>query len=971
MTPSRPTAAPDTFHQPWKLVRLASSGFALIVVLVTASHLVQLWRAMRLDAEADRATYARIFSSEVNRNLVVLRAQMDAIDGKVLQALASGESARAGEILAQVTRELTLVRELAVVAPDGRILASSQPSHVGVSVAGYDFLSAPRDGRLQIGRPKEGRSFAPGQVVREGDAFARSGFLTISRPASGLPDSPLLVAVMGTDSLLNELRRMAGVDETFTLMRYDGTVLASTSETPPAPRKDHPIFSRFLPDRETGAFWDTDLDGTRWLAHFVTAEEFPVLVETRIPVSAVLQRWRAEIIYPLLLLVLVLVAVWAFRVMLFRSLRRLDEAGERSTAQERRLRNILDSAADGIVTIDQRGIVREYNRAAEGVFRKSAAEAVGRPLAELLAPELADHQAFLDRYLRTGVAAIIGKPRTIQSHRRDGSPLVVQLAVSAVIEDGEHYFTGIVRDVTDIREAEERFRTLFQRSGEPHLLFGASGLVDANDAALALLGASQLEDVRGRSIEDLAAPVQGPEATSSSEFLRGFEKVAREEGVARLEWTAKTLQGTPVPVEMTLTLIRISEGDALLVAFHDITERQRYEHDLRSARDAAETATLAKSRFLAMMSHELRTPMAGMIGMVELLGDSALSAEQKRFVTALDSSAKSLLHVLNDVLDFSKIEADRLVLEEVDFDPLATVRDTIELFANAASRKGNEIRISCSDRELPSVKGDPTRLRQLLFNLVGNAVKFTERGTVTVGVSSRPSPLPGEVFLRVEVRDTGIGIPADVLPTLFRPFQQADNTTTRRFGGTGLGLAICRRLAEAMGGMIGVESESGRGSNFWFELRLKRATSAPADHAAATPGSAPASLASRPLRILVAEDNAVNRLLISTRLRRAGHDVVLVEDGVKAVKAVREGDFDLVLMDMQMPELDGAGATRQIRGFEGSRGRIPIVALTADALPEFREQYMQAGLDDYLTKPVDWNALDRVLARFGSGRTVA
>ena len=467
------------------------------------------------------------------------------------------------------------------------------------------------------------------------------------------------------------------------------------------------------------------------------------------------------------------------------------------------------------------------------------------------------------------------------------------------------------------------------------------------------------------SLLEMASPTQGPDGKPAAEVLAAAEADARREGIRRLEWTARTVGGAPFPVEMTLTPIRLADQDAMLVAWHDIAERQRHEQELSAARDAAEAAALAKASFLAMMSHELRTPMTGIIGMIELLGDSAMSAEQERFVGALEGSAQSLLRVLNDVLDYSKIEAGRLDLEAVDFDPSATAGQVVELLGNAASRQGDELRADWDPERIPRLRGDPTRLRQLLVNLVGNAIKFTQRGRVTLSIRAGPAREDGLVPLRVEVRDTGVGIAPDVLPTLFQPFQQADSSTTRRFGGTGLGLAICRRLVDAMGGTIGVESEPGRGSTFWFELELPRAegaAQAPSTPVAREP-------AARGLRILVAEDNSVNRLLIATRLRRAHHQVTLVEDGLKAVEAASEQEFDLVLMDMQMPLLDGAGATREIRRLPGSRGRVPIVALTADALPEFRERYMQAGLDEYLTKPVDWGALDRVLLRFAPAGT--
>ncbi len=951
-------------HSPDRTVRLVSLVFSLVLVLATAANLAQLWFTVRGGIEKRVENLSRVLSRVVEGRLSEIRTQFEAVDDTVVNALNERDETRANAILSTEVGESNMLREIAIVAANGRVLASSDPAHVGLLLTGYSFLSAPRDSRLRVGIPSEGRSFGRTPSAGSGRAFARTGFLTVSRLAGDSPSGPWIVAVVGADSLMNDLQRMTrGTQESISVMRYDGELLATDREGTLPPRPAHPIFSGFLPDRESGGFTDQEPDGRRWIAHFDATDDFPILVEARIPESMVTDLWQRQLTVPLVVLLLTLTAVWVNARLLSRSFRQRDASSQTLATQERRLRNIIDSAADGIVTIDQRGMIREYNQAAEAIFRVPASSAVGRPITDLLPPELAGHQAYLDRYLATGHATIIGHGRTMQTRRRDGTPMVVNLAVSEVIEQGESYFTGIVRDITGAMEAEERFRTLFQRSGEPHLLFDAAGLVDLNDAALHLLGASTPADVLGKQLSDLAAPVSDSSSFGSPEVLRGIEEVARREGVARLEWTARALDGRPVPVEMTLTPIRFAEHDAMLVSWHDIAERKRYEQELRSARDAAESAALAKSSFLAMMSHELRTPMAGMIGMIELLADSSTSSEQKRFVSALDTSAKSLLRVLNDVLDFSKIEAGHLKLEEIDFDPLAVAREVVEVFVNAASRKGNEIRTAWNAAEIPRVSGDPTRLRQLLFNLVGNAVKFTERGTITLAVSRMPGGDGDGVPLRFEVRDTGLGIPEDVLPTLFRPFQQADTSTTRRFGGTGLGLAICRRLAEAMGGEIGVESRPGSGSTFWINLRLRRAAAEPVP-AAIEAAPAPPEPAATGMRILVAEDNAVNRLLISTRLRRGGHDVVLVEDGVQAVQAVRDGSFDLVLMDMQMPELDGAGATRQIRQLDGERARVPIVALTADALPEFREHYMKAGLDDYLTKPVDWAALDRVLKRF-------
>jgi PAS domain S-box-containing protein len=966
--PKRPDAAKTAppRHRLEGLLRAASLIFALVVLAATISHVDQLWRAMRADAEARAGTLARILSKDVGRNLASIQLQFDAVN----EALAAhGRAPLHGlqPLLAAQTVQNGLVRELALVDAGGRIVGSSDASHVGLEVSGYDFALAAREGRMLVGLPKEGRSFAEPGRAHEGRRFARSGFLTVSWLPPGNPEALMLVAVIGADTLVNELHGLAGDDLiSLAIHRYDGQLLATDAEPLLDPRASSPIFEQFIPTREQGGFTDQLSDGSRWIAHFDTTDDYPVLVEVRLPEATVTGRWRRELVEPLVGMALMLLVIGGYTVILNRSLRQQEGYMRRVKTQERRLRNILDTAADGIITIDQRGLILEYNLAAEAILQLPAAEAVGRPLTDVLPPDMAGHQAHLERYLATGRTTVIGKGRTVETRRRDGKPLVVNLAVSEVVDQGQRYFTGIIRDVTGIHEAEQRFETLFQRSGEPHLLFVEAGLVDCNEAAVALLRAPDRAALLGQRIEQLAATSSDSQSAAPGDALRSSIDLARSAGVARLEWTVQALDGTRVPVEMTLTPIRLAENDALLVAWHDIAERQRYESDLRAARDAAETAAAAKANFLAVMSHELRTPMTGIMGMIELLSEYPMSPEQQRFVGALDGSAQSLLRVLNDVLDYSKIEAGGLDLEELELDPLVVAREVVELLTSAASRRGNTLRTEWDADQVPRVRGDPTRLRQLLFNLVGNAIKFTERGTITLRILTGTGSDAHHAGLRFEVRDTGLGIPDEVLPSLFHAFQQADSSTTRRFGGTGLGLAICRRLVEAMGGEIGVESRLGLGSLFWFELRLKSATPPPPLAAPAilpVAASTPAKT-ERPLRILVAEDNPVNRLLLSTRLRRARHHVVVVEDGVQAVEAARSERFDLVLMDMQMPELDGAGATRQIRQLPEPHRSVPIVALTADALPGFKEQYMQSGLDDYLTKPVDWSALDQVLRRY-------
>ncbi|MGH6658027.1 MAG: ATP-binding protein, partial [Sphingomicrobium sp.] len=356
------------------------------------------------------------------------------------------------------------------------------------------------------------------------------------------------------------------------------------------------------------------------------------------------------------------------------------------------------------------------------------------------------------------------------------------------------------------------------------------------------------------------------------------------------------------------------------------------------------------------MSHVIRTPMTGVLGMIDLLRSDPEDADRDRYFSILKQSASLLMTVLDDVLDYSKIESGNLALDEVGFEPEEVARSAIALFSNGASQKGLLLSMHCDCAPGSIVAGDPVRLQQVISNLIGNAIKFTERGRVTLNVRICENGAGGRIW-RFEVRDTGIGIADEHLETLFQPFVQAEMSTSRRFGGTGLGLSISRWLVQAMGGHMGVESRVRRGSLFWFEVPLRDAIVADWH---APPSALPP--ASRPLDVLVAEDNPVNQMLIEVIVRRLGHQVTLVENGRQAVDAATERTFDCILMDMQMPEMDGLAATRAIRALPGPAGIVPIIALTADASPERRRFYDNVGLTDFLTKPIDSLALATRLA---------
>jgi PAS domain S-box-containing protein len=953
--------APERSSRLERLIVLAGIVCALVIIGATIAHGLQLRKEMRDDAQDRVQTVTRILTQEVNRNLLRTRGLLEQVDELALGSMAVASVDFSAQ-LTTMTRQHFLLRELAIVDREGLIVASSNPRSIGVDVSGYDFAAAEARQRLFIGQPKSGRSFSRNAQGLEGPAHAVDGFITVSRPLDSKPAGFLAVAVIGADSLIGDLRFMASMaSERLTLYRYDGKSLAASSAVATQDKQSHPIFSEFLPNIEAANFVHTTADGADWLAHFATTADFPVVLEVRLPQAQVAGRWQKELIAPLSILITTLATLFVFTRTAQRAIQQRASSQEESASQAQRLRNILDSAAEAIITIDLDSIVIEYNRAAEQVFRVPANEAIGQNAAALLGPdESVGYQALVDYYLRTGMAPVFADGQKIKTRRRDGTSMTLSYAISEVTIKDERLLTCIFRDVTDEQQASERFKTLFQRSGQPTLLFAQSGLIDCNQAAVKLFGAESRGVLLGRQIESLA--VQEMNGLRLADELDKVRAIARKLGACRMTWAARTLDGRETPLEITMTPIYLDNAEAMLLTCSDITERQRYEDGLRQARDAAQAAAQAKSRFLAVMSHELRTPMTGILGMIELLAEAQLPDVQQRQVAILDKSANALMSVLNDVLDFSKIEAGRLELEQIDFDPTQIGREVIEGLGHAATRRQNTLQLEWGDTPLPALHGDPTRVKQVLFNLVGNAIKFTEQGTVVIHLAVQPPRADGQVALCIEVRDTGIGIAPEVQETLFQPFQQADSSTTRRFGGTGLGLAICRHLVDAMRGQISVHSTVGKGSVFRVELTLAQAKGGATAALGRVPARAVPKL--RSLRILVAEDNPTNRLLIETRLRRAGHRPEMVDDGQQALVAASSEDFDLILMDMQMPVLDGMGATRAIRGLpDARRSRIPIIALTADALPELRDEYMASGLDDYQTKPVDWVALDAAILR--------
>ena len=546
--------------------------------------------------------------------------------------------------------------------------------------------------------------------------------------------------------------------------------------------------------------------------------------------------------------------------------------------------------------------------------------------------------------------------------RKDGGRVPVLLSVTAV-RDANGTLTGylgVARDVSALRlaereasEGEQRFRAVFESAADGiYVLDGRGDIIDLNPAAAACFGWS-VPELLGRSIALIMPEAESGTALESL-WLGKAASVTREIVMQRRD-------ATRFPAEITATEAQIGGRLVVICTVRDISLRHQAAAALREGKAAAESANLAKNAFLANVSHEIRTPLNGIVGMTGLLLDSGLDVSQREHADAVRGCADSLLSLVNDLLDFSKIEAGRLEFESIPFDPCQVCADAVSLFAQQASGKQLQLRLVTATGLHGSLLGDPGRFRQVLVNLLGNAVKFTMQGEIVVEVRTTEMA-DGQVELAGVVRDTGIGMDAAGAARLFQPFTQADVSMTRRFGGTGMGLSICRQLTLQMGGGISVSSEPGRGSVFRFTIRCPIG---PARSAELPAMSGETTLKRLHGRVLIADDNAINQRVALALCAKLGLRADAVADGAEAVSVSARVSYDMVLMDCQMPEMDGYAATAAIRSREATSGtsRLPIIALTAHAMRGDRDRCIAAGMDDYLSKPIRIEELSRVAAR--------
>ncbi|MGC8658589.1 MAG: response regulator, partial [Desulfomonilaceae bacterium] len=814
---------------------------------------------------------------------------------------------------------------------------------------------------------------------------------------------------------------------------------------------------------------------------------------------------RRDFTFKLSAFALFLLAFFALIFVSERSREKLAEQNRQIEAQSHRLQNITSNMAEALYVVDRSGMTTFVNPAMENLLQSNEQELLGNRLEDFAQFESNNDEGTVTVVNTAFEAMTKGTKISEEANMKilkANRIFQVLLTSAPIVEHGQA--TGavtVIEDVTErkktemeLRRSEIRLRSVVQNALDAIITVDFEGLIETfNPSAENIFGFSA-EEVFGKNAKIL---MPEPYASRFNEFVKSALARADSKPFSqKTEVLARRKDGATFPVELSISEIRLGTKRMLLSILHDISERKRFEKELISARERAEQASKAKSEFLANMSHEIRTPMNGIIGMTQLALETNLTKEQKDYLLTVKSSSELLLKLINDILDFSKIEAGKLEIDHVEFRFRDTLGDTMRALALQADEKGLELLFQVAEDVPDNLNGDPIRLQQIIVNLVGNAIKFTEHGEILVGADLW-SKEDQKLKIHFCVSDTGIGISEDKLEKIFQPFDQADTSTTRRYGGTGLGLSISTRLVELMGGSIWVDSQLGQGSKFHFIIQVEVSQTEPrpkhiapveilqeikvlvvddnltnrkildgqlsvwgmsvalaenalqafgmmkehasrgapfkialidcmmpgldglqltsmirhapeligtklvilssasqigtpeneaksgidawlvkpvkrselqkclltvlseAEPTATLDGEDKFETISEPvkekkLNILIAEDNAINRTFALRLLEKAGHQVKCAENGLEALNLVEKEKFDLILMDVSMPELDGYEATRKIRKAEEQTGsHITIIAMTAHALKEDRGRCLAAGMDDYISKPVN------------------
>lgn len=870
---------------------------------------------------------------------------------------------RRDEIDAHMTAHQATFSEIIsfrVFNADGRIVFTGGPQHSDFSVTDRDWFKTLRD------RPDLDTVLS--EVIIAKAALRPSIIYAAAVRNTDRRFLGAIVAAIDLDPfrvLINSLD--IGEQSVIAIRRSDNghVILRRPESAETGNLSTLPMFEAVAGGQRGGVFELTSpIDGIRRIYAFTSPQNFPLYIAVGIS----RQDYLAPLLYQIELFAPPLTALFAVLFLLFVRENRLKQSLAGLTGQLRDSTLRHDELARRIPVGTYTLRIRTDG--------SMAFDYVSPRLCDLLA---LDGRAVLED---AGIAFAITHPNDLEGlvrttkeaalsllpFRWEGQLIVRSEALWFTIEadpthlpNGDSLWNGVVSDITERKRAE---MALFESEERLKLALNAAtmgvwewriptGGVYWTPECLAIFGVDRF----GGTVED-------------------FKRLALPEDADRVMDAARRAVETRTPFNAEFRVLR-SDGEVRWLAnqgrvdydgdgkpvrmvgiVHDVTARREHEEEIKQARLVAEDATRAKSDFLAMMSHEIRTPITSVLGMVDLLHRTPLSEEQTGYLNALGSSTKTLLTVLNDILDISKLEAGKVVIDAVPFQLYDAVHSVVDLARANASTKGLNVDLAVAGEVPDTVIGDPSRLKQILFNLLSNAIKFTEDGAVRLRMSVRRR-LEDSADIQIEVEDTGIGIDPGQIGKLFTAFTQADQSTTRRFGGTGLGLAITKRLVGLMGGEISVDSEPGRGTKFRFSLPFTLVSHGCTVPKAPLPG--PPATPPRPLRLLLAEDNRINQMLVRAMLLKLGHTVEVVDNGRMAVAAVIAGDYDAVLMDIQMPEMGGEEATRAIRTLPPPKNRLAVLALTADVLPEHRERYLQAGVNDLLAKPIDWEALSHAL----------
>ncbi len=638
----------------------------------------------------------------------------------------------------------------------------------------------------------------------------------------------------------------------------------------------------------------------------------------------------------------------------------IQETGPGKALQESedRYYALIENLGDGVLSTTPDRDIRMANPAAARVFGFPRDMLLGRNLRDFVHPEDMPILELESARRRKGERSVF-EFRLVRPD--DGAVRTIQVTATPEFDSQRNFrgSLGIYRDVTAEREMQQRLRLLAHTLESVDELVVVCGpddrIVFVNRAFTRAYGYAEAE-LAGEHIGIVRSPLNPPELT-------GKILPATFSGGWRGELWNRRKDGTDFLILLTTASVTDETGKlhATVGVGRDITEAKRFEAELKRAKEEAERANRAKSEFLATISHEIRTPMNGVIGMTSLLLDTDLDATQRDYADTVRKSADALLAIISDILDFSRIEAGKLMIDAQQFDLRTVIGEVNGILAPKAGATGLSLLIDYPASLPRSFIGDAGKIRQVLMNLVSNALKFTPHGEVRVTVEcASQNGLIAEV--RVSVQDTGVGIPQDKLDLVFEKFSQVDSSNTRRYGGTGLGLAIAKELIAVMGGTIGVESRLGQGSTFWFALPLRLESAEPT--AAVPAARVDLSSAVSQIRVLLAEDNPVNQKVAAGMLKRLGVQTDVAANGIEATEKCARQTYDVVFMDCQMPEMDGYDAARELRRREGSARRMIIIALTADARAGTRERCLDAGMDDYIVKPIKLEDLRQAIERW-------